>query len=57
MLPYLLDDPANNSDREDDSLKYLEGETVLYPRNMDAIAKSNQNVKESKGLSSVVRRK
>lgn len=32
ILPYLLDDPANFSDNENDEMKYLAGETVLYPR-------------------------
>jgi hypothetical protein len=39
ILPYLLDDPNNFSDNENDEMKYLAGETVLYPRN-DEISKS-----------------
>lgn len=41
MLPYLADDPDNSLRAGDDSMRYLEGETVMYPRNDDNFTRSH----------------
>lgn len=41
MLPYLKDDPDNSIRGNDESMRYLEGETVLYPRNDDNFIKNH----------------
>ena len=42
MLPYLIDDKDNSAREGDQSMRYLEGETVLYPRNDDNFVRTHQ---------------
>jgi hypothetical protein len=42
MLPYLIDDKDNSAREGDLSMRYLEGETVLYPRNDDNFIRTHQ---------------
>lgn len=42
MLPYLIDDKDNSAREGDESMRYLEGETVLYPRNDDNFIRTHQ---------------
>jgi hypothetical protein len=41
MLPYLLDDKDNSAREGDESMRYLEGETILYPRNDDNFTRTH----------------
>lgn len=42
MLPYLKDDKDNSMRGNDESMRYLEGETVLYPRNDDNFIRTHK---------------
>lgn len=50
MLPYLADDPDNSMRGEDNSMRYLEGETVLYPRNDDNFTRTHQRGAGNKSI-------
>lgn len=56
ILPYLLDDPANFSDCEDGDMKYLAGETVLYPRNTEIAKSQGGKLSERKQTDGPVKR-
>jgi hypothetical protein len=41
MLPYLIDDKDNSARAGDESMRYLEGETMSYPRNDDNFVRTH----------------
>lgn len=49
MLPYLIDDKDNSAREGDESMRYLEGETVLYPRNDDNFIRTHQKTRVGMG--------
>jgi hypothetical protein len=56
ILPYLLDDPANFSDDDNDAMKYLAGETVLYPRNTEVAKSQGAKLSERKPTDGPIKR-
>lgn len=54
MLPYLQDD-KDGSYRGDESQRYLEGETILYPRNDDAFVRGGGG--HGRVLSSIMKKR